>query len=94
MNEPNGAPAGPRPRRILLLIGAVASGKGTQAEALSAHLEIPHLASGDLARSDFTVLVPFDAIDSVPIVRMLLLYFYCDPIGQTEQHETGIGTFD
>ena len=41
----------PRPRRILLLIGAVATGKGTQADALSALLDIPHLASGDLFRA-------------------------------------------
>ena len=51
MSDSTTAPAGPRPRRILLLIGAVASGKGTQAEALSGHLEIPHLASGDLFRA-------------------------------------------
>ena len=51
MSETAASPAGPRPRRILLLIGAVASGKGTQAEALSAHLGIPHLASGDLFRA-------------------------------------------
>src|SRR5262249_24920759 len=48
------------------------------------------MSSGDRVRSDFTVLVPFDAIDSVPIARMLLRYFYCDPIGQTEQHETEV----
>ena len=51
MSDPIAVPSGPRPRQILLLIGAVASGKGTQAEALSAHLDIPHLASGDLFRA-------------------------------------------
>jgi adenylate kinase len=37
-------------RLILLLIGAVGAGKGTQAELLSRELGIPHLASGDLFR--------------------------------------------
>jgi adenylate kinase len=37
-------------RLILLLIGAVGAGKGTQAELLSGELEVPHLASGDLFR--------------------------------------------
>lgn len=44
-------PAGPAPARlILLLVGAVGAGKGTQADALSARLGLPHLASGDLFR--------------------------------------------
>ncbi len=51
MSDPTAPASGPRPRQILLLIGAVASGKGTQAEALSSHLGIPHLASGDLFRA-------------------------------------------
>jgi adenylate kinase len=38
-------------RLILLLVGAVATGKGTQAELLSAELGIPHLASGNLFRA-------------------------------------------
>ncbi len=37
-------------RLILLLVGAVATGKGTQAELLSAELGLPHLASGNLFR--------------------------------------------
>jgi adenylate kinase len=37
---------------ILILIGAQGSGKGTQAEALSAALAIPHVASGDLFRKE------------------------------------------
>jgi adenylate kinase len=41
------APGG---RLILLLIGAVGAGKGTQADLLSDELGIPHLASGDLFR--------------------------------------------
>ena len=51
MSEPTASASGPRPRQILLLIGAVASGKGTQADALSTNLGIPHLASGDLFRA-------------------------------------------
>ena len=51
MSDPTAPVSGPRPRQILLLIGAVASGKGTQAEALSTSLGIPHLASGDLFRA-------------------------------------------
>lgn len=44
-------PAGPEPaRRILLLVGAVGAGKGTQAEELASRLDLPHLASGDLFR--------------------------------------------
>jgi adenylate kinase len=40
----------PDGRLILLLMGAVGAGKGTQAELLSRELGIPHLASGDLFR--------------------------------------------
>jgi adenylate kinase len=41
------APGG---RLILLLIGAVGAGKGTQAGLLSGELGVPHLASGNLFR--------------------------------------------
>ena len=37
-------------RRIVLLVGAVGAGKGTQAEILSDELGLPHLASGNLFR--------------------------------------------
>jgi adenylate kinase len=37
-------------RRIVLLVGAVGAGKGTQADILSARLGLPHLASGNLFR--------------------------------------------
>jgi adenylate kinase len=40
----------PDGRRILLLIGAVGAGKGTQAERLGRALALPHLASGNLFR--------------------------------------------
>jgi adenylate kinase len=47
-------PRGPRlddARLILLLVGAVGAGKGTQAKALSNELGLMHLASGNLFRS-------------------------------------------
>ena len=47
-------PRGPRlddARLILLLVGAVGAGKGTQAKALSTELGLMHLASGNLFRS-------------------------------------------
>ncbi|WP_376794349.1 adenylate kinase [Thermogemmatispora sp.] len=37
---------------LIILIGAQGSGKGTQAEALSQELGIPHVASGDLFRKE------------------------------------------
>jgi adenylate kinase len=37
---------------LIILIGAQGSGKGTQAEALSQELGIPHVASGDLFREE------------------------------------------
>ncbi|MHB9031447.1 MAG: adenylate kinase [Anaerolineae bacterium] len=36
---------------IIILLGAPGAGKGTQAELLSAWLNIPHISSGDLFRS-------------------------------------------
>lgn len=44
------APAGSAGRPILLLMGAVGAGKGTQAGVLSAELGLVHLASGNLFR--------------------------------------------
>ena len=38
-------------RLILLLVGAVGTGKGTQAKALARQLGLPHLASGNLFRA-------------------------------------------
>lgn len=40
-----------RERLIVLLIGAVGAGKGTQAKALARELDLMHLASGNLFRS-------------------------------------------
>lgn len=45
------APAAPDGRLILLLVGAVGAGKGTQAKALAQELGLMHLASGNLFRS-------------------------------------------
>lgn len=45
-----GHAASPTGRRILLLVGSVGAGKGTQAAALSDELGLAHLASGNLFR--------------------------------------------
>jgi adenylate kinase len=51
VNAPGGGPAAsPTGRRILLLVGPVGAGKGTQAAALSQELGLVHLASGNLFR--------------------------------------------
>ncbi len=54
MTDAGRAPtSGDRPakrRQIILLVGAVGAGKGTQAEILSRELGLVHLASGDLFR--------------------------------------------
>jgi adenylate kinase len=51
VTDAGAGPTAPDGRLILLLIGAVGAGKGTQAEVLNAQLGIPHLASGDLFRA-------------------------------------------
>jgi adenylate kinase len=51
VTDPGGGPtASPTRRRILLLVGSVGAGKGTQAAALSSELGLAHLASGNLFR--------------------------------------------
>jgi len=51
VTDPGGGPAASsRGRRILLLVGPVGAGKGTQAAALSGELGLAHLASGNLFR--------------------------------------------
>jgi adenylate kinase len=50
VTDSGGGPAASSPRRILLLVGSVGSGKGTQAAALTRELRLPHLASGNLFR--------------------------------------------
>jgi adenylate kinase len=45
-------------RLILLLVGAVGAGKGTQAGILSRELGIPHLASGNLFRAAMAANTP------------------------------------
>lgn len=49
MTDPGIAPAGSG-REIILLVGAVGAGKGTQATILSSALGLPHVASGNLFR--------------------------------------------
>jgi adenylate kinase len=55
-------PTGPGPagdeRLILLLVGAVGAGKGTQADLLADELGIPHLASGNLFRAAMAAGTP------------------------------------
>lgn len=51
MTDAGAAQSAPDGRLILLLIGAVGAGKGTQAELLQERLGIPHLASGNLFRA-------------------------------------------
>src|ERR1700688_1493604 len=43
---------GGRPRLNLLLLGAPASGKGTQADLLAARLDIPAIATGNILRAE------------------------------------------
>jgi adenylate kinase len=51
VTDPGGSPAASATgRRILLLVGSVGAGKGTQAAALSSELGLAHLASGNLFR--------------------------------------------
>ena len=51
MTDPGASPvASSTGRRILLLVGSVGAGKGTQAAALSGELGLAHLASGNLFR--------------------------------------------
>lgn len=51
MTDSDGRPAASSSgRRILLLVGSVGAGKGTQAAALSSELGLAHLASGNLFR--------------------------------------------
>lgn len=50
MTDSGAAQAAPDGRRILLLIGAVGAGKGTQADMLARELGLVHLASGNLFR--------------------------------------------
>ncbi len=49
MTSPGDASGSPD-RRIVLLVGAVGAGKGTQATILSRELALPHVASGNLFR--------------------------------------------
>jgi adenylate kinase len=57
-DAPRGAPTALDERLILLLVGAVGAGKGTQASVLSRRLGIPHLASGNLFRAAIEARTP------------------------------------
>ena len=50
MTDAGAGHAAPQGRRLVVLIGAVGAGKGTQAELLSSELGLAHLASGNLFR--------------------------------------------
>ena len=52
------APDGERVRLIVLLVGSVGAGKGTQAKALSNELGLVHLASGNLFREALAAGTP------------------------------------
>ena len=53
----SGTPS-PDERLILLLVGAVGAGKGTQATILSREFGLPHLASGNLFRAAMAAGTP------------------------------------
>jgi adenylate kinase len=57
-DAPAGGAASDRPRTILVLVGAVGAGKGTQADILSRELGLAHLASGDLFRAALAAGTP------------------------------------
>ena len=53
----------PRPARLdLVLLGGPGSGKGTQAERLSARLHLPHIATGDLFRDHLRRATPLGTL--------------------------------
>ncbi|MDQ2943677.1 MAG: adenylate kinase [Candidatus Dormibacteraeota bacterium] len=51
----------------LLLYGAPGSGKGTQANMLSTHFGIPHIATGDMLRAEIQAGTPF-GLQAQPIL--------------------------
>jgi adenylate kinase len=57
-DAPAGTGAAGDERLILLLVGAVGAGKGTQASILSRELGLPHLASGNLFRAAMSASTP------------------------------------
>ena len=58
MTERSDQPGRANERLIVLLVGAVGTGKGTQAKALSRELGLPHLASGNLFRAAMAAGTP------------------------------------
>jgi adenylate kinase len=45
-------------RNVIILLGGPGAGKGTQAEAISKWLKIPHISSGQLLRSEVAAATP------------------------------------
>jgi adenylate kinase len=58
MTDRTDEPGRTNERLIVLLVGAVGTGKGTQAKALSRELGLPHLASGNLFRAAMAAGTP------------------------------------
>ncbi len=48
----------PPPQKIVILLGAPASGKGTQAVRLAEELKLPHISTGDLFRANISQNTP------------------------------------
>ena len=81
-DAPAGTGADGDERLILLLVGAVGAGKGTQAMALSRKLNLPHLASGNLFRAATAANTPLGQEARAYIER-----------GELVPDETTIGMF-
>jgi adenylate kinase len=45
-------------RNVIIILGGPGAGKGTQAEAIREWLNLPHISSGDLLRSEITAATP------------------------------------
>ena len=45
-------------RNVIILLGGPGAGKGTQAEAISDWLKVPHISSGQLLRSEVAAATP------------------------------------
>jgi len=81
-DAPAGTGADGDERLILLLVGAMGAGKGTQAMALSRKLNLPHLASGNLFRAATAANTPLGQEARAYIER-----------GELVPDETTIGMF-
>lgn len=76
------------PRKIIILIGAPNSGKGTMARALSEHFSLPYISGGDIIRNKTKKSKNFNNIakkfaenlGTEPKYTQLIKYFICDSI--------------